>query len=80
MSGCSSTITCSGNHTLCISEDGCVYSLGLSACDSHGFTTSVASPTIIPTLKNIKSISAGRYTTASLDIDGNVFKFGDNNY
>ena len=64
--------------TLCISEDGRVYSFGYHTRKAHGQKHSaVCKPKIIPSLRNIISISCGYTHTVCLDTNGNVYAFGE---
>ena len=68
-----STIVCSYTHNaICIDNDGNVFSFQ----DEIGEEKLL--PTVIPSLKNIKSIALGDDLSVCLDYDGNVFTFGDN--
>ena len=65
--------------TLCISNDGNVYSLGRSTWGSHGHSENdIDMPKKINNLKNIKMISSNVFCSICLDYDGNVFTFGSN--
>merc|ERR1712232_604458 len=57
------------------------FSLGAGRYGGNGHKgKTVLSPTIIPSLKHIKSVSVGTQHTVCLDHDGNVFSFGKNEY
>ena len=67
--------------TICISNEGDVYSFGKHAKGAHGHEElSVFPERKISSLKNIKSISCGENHTICLDNHGNVFSFGSNHY
>ena len=67
--------------TLCISDDGHVYSFGSNNNGAHGHTiVNVPQPRKLSTLSNIISISCGLIHTVCIDIDGNIFTFGNNKY
>ena len=72
-----STIYCCTDYTLGISNDYSVFHLGNAMYDKEN--PSLALNTI-PSLINIKSISAGGFHFATLDFDGNIFTFGSNEY
>ena len=75
------TIVCGEYHTLCLSNDGNVYSFGESTERCHGQEEEkVFPPKMISTLKNITSIARGRYHTACLDSNGNVYSFGRHSF
>ena len=68
-------------YTLCISNDGDLYSFGCSPQGAHGHEEEfVTIPTVIPSLKTIKSISCSEYHTVCLDLEGSVFTFGCNQF
>ena len=71
------SIVCVLYHTICISSEGNVYSVGGLEQGIHGHSTNVTSLTRIPSLTQIKSVSSYRQTLC-LDFDGNVFIFGSN--
>ena len=65
--------------TVCLSNDGRVYSFGKYDSSYHGQKERIiSSPTLISSLINITAISCGLYHTLCLDIDGNVFSYGLN--
>ena len=68
--------------TLCVSNEGQVYSCGTNKHHSLGYSADkpVTIPTVIPSLINIKAVSCGKFHSICLDIDGNVFSFGLNNW
>ena len=78
MKRCLSTIVCGVNHTICINDEGNVFSFGHSNNGAHGFVEDVISPKMIPTLGNIKTIATRADHSVCLDDDGNVFTFGYN--
>ena len=67
-------------YTICISHNREVYSFGKHRKCAHGHKGHVLTPTKIPSLKNITSISCGDHHTVCLDIEGNIFTFGGNMY
>ena len=78
-----SSMVCSdfvGNRfSLCISNEGTVFSFGSHTCNGHGHDEErIFTPKVIPSLKNIKSICCGFNHTICLDYDGLVFTFGGN--
>merc|ERR1712100_258772 len=77
----SATIVCGNNITLCLNNDGNVFSFGYSSKGVHGHKeVNVFPPKIISSLNHIISISAGYDHSVCLDNDGNVFTFGKNKY
>ena len=69
------------SYTMFINHDGDVLSLGDSHYGSNGHKGKIVlSPTIIPTLKHIISVSVGVEHTVCLDSNGNVFSFGSNDH
>jgi uncharacterized protein YjbI with pentapeptide repeats len=76
-------ITAGGDHTLCLSSTGSVYSFGLNDKGQLGIgsNTRTHTPTKITTLlfdTNIKIISAGDKHSACVDGDGKLWTFGYN--
>lgn len=76
---------CAGkSHSLALSESGHVFSWGLNCYGLLGIgfkpKTYITSPTLIPKLKDIVSIVVGSYHSLVLDINGDVYGFGSNNY
>jgi len=81
----SSTIVCCGlwstGTTMCISNEGKVYSFGSSDKGAHGHQDElVFPPKVISSLVNIIQIDCSMNHTVCLDYDGNVFTFGSNEY
>jgi len=77
----SHTLVCSGESTHCINNDGNVISVGYSDCGAHGHDEDLVFPLkMIPTLNHIVSIDISLYHSICLDIDGNVFTFGKNDF
>ena len=77
-----STMVCCGNRTVCVSNEGDVYSFGLNSYGELGNNEyeKVHPVQRISSLRNIRSICCGRHHTVCLDNEGNVFTFGRNNY
>ena len=76
---CTSTLICESEFTLCISNNGDVYSFGRDNRGSHGHEEEhVLHPTKIEMLQNIKSISCGYQHSVCADEHGSVFTFGTN--
>ena len=73
-----STIVCSYNHTVCISNDKRVYSFGKPVRGVHGHNEELVFPKMISSLKNIKAVCCADSQTVCLDIEGSVFTFGLN--
>ena len=78
-----STIVCVSvevEFTISISEEGNVYTCGYHPRGGNGMDhRRIKSPSIVPNLRNIKSVSCGYFHTACLDRDGIVYTFGCNN-
>jgi alpha-tubulin suppressor-like RCC1 family protein len=73
-------IACGANHTLFLSEEK-VYACGNNASGQLGLNlqvTQAITPTLIPGLSQIVSISAGGDRSAALDIGGNLWVWGPN--
>ena len=79
-----STIICSDDYnfgfTLSISNDKRVFVIGSHNEGAHGFKGFVFPPRSIPSLINIVAIAGKESHTLCLDMDGNVFSFGNNYY
>ena len=79
-----STVVSGNDHTLCISNENTVFSIGYSEDSAHGFTSKnsssfdLSSPKMIPSLIHIKSVVSVHTHSVCLDNDGNVFTFGSN--
>ena len=68
-------------YTMCISVDGFVYSFGSHPRGAHGhLEMNRVTPTIISSLHSIKDISCSTSHSICLDLNGNVFTFGRNDY
>ena len=77
----SSTMVCAKEHSLCLSNDGNVFSFGNSSFRAHGHDEAlILEPKMIPSFKNIKYIDTAVLRSVCLDTEGNVFTFGRNNY
>ena len=79
------SIICRDNQeaafTICISDNGEVYSFGYHSKGGLGHSEEkVFPPKCIPSLRNIRFISCGDLHTVSVDNDGNLFTFGSNIY
>ena len=75
------SIVCGSFRTMCISDEGNLYSFGFSGNHAHGHEEDhVFPPKIIPTLNNIQSIAIGETHSVALNNNGNVFTFGCNRY
>jgi len=77
------TIICRGDHTICISKDGSVYSFGYNRDGAMGHELNRRDykgilPKKIPSLTNIMAIACGRDFTMCLDMNGTLFTFGVN--
>lgn len=71
-----------GGHTICLSDDGIVYSFGENRHGQlgTGHKNGLLIPTPIPNLRKIEQISCGAYFTYCLDYEGFVWAFGSNCY
>ena len=75
----SSTMVCAKEHSLCLSNDGNVFSFGNSSFRAHGHDEAlILEPKMIPSFKNIKYIDTAVLRSVCLDTEGNVFTFGIN--
>ena len=71
------TTTSNNGYNIFVNHDGDVFSLGDGQYGGNGHKgKTVLSPTIIPTLKHIVSVSVGNNHTVCLGNDGRVFFFG----
>ena len=76
-----SSLVCKKELTVCISNDGEVYSFGRHCFGAHGHDTNVVlTPTRIPSLSKIVSIACGSNNTVCLNDSGVVFTLGSNRY
>ena len=63
--------------SICISQEGQVFSFGSSSHYAHGHQENhISAPTVISSLKNIQSVDCGLLHTVCLDYNGVVFTFG----
>lgn len=73
------TIHCFDGATICISNEGDLYSFGLHDKLAHGHKeTRVKSPKKVNSVQNIISLTCGMFNTMCLDNNGNVYAFGSN--
>jgi len=75
-------VACGYQHTVCLTEQGEVYSWGRgrSGALGHGSTEDVAMPKKVEGLKDITRIECGTDYTMALDKNGKLYAFGDNTY
>ena len=74
---CADKKSMSVGHTICVSNEGFLYSFGKSEYQAHGHKDKgVVSPKQIPLLNNIESVCCGSHHTICLNTDGQVFTFG----
>lgn len=73
---------CGHSHTICLSDEGVVYSFGHNVLGQlgHGDTNSNRIPTPISTLPRIKIVSCGDWFTVCVDYEGIMWSFGDNDF
>ena len=64
---------------LFISNEGSVFSCGHSLYGAHGHDTKLYLK-VIPIMKSIQYIAGSNYHSVCVDINGNVYTFGKNNY
>lgn len=78
------TMVCSDSNesgfSLCISNEGDVYTVGKGSHGSNGFEEVVLTPKPIPGLQNIIAIASGENHSIFLNNNGDVFTLGYNNY
>lgn len=75
-------VECGFDHTVCVTEDGEVYSWGhgKSGALGHGDFEKVIQPKKIEGLENIVKIDCGLDYTVCMDKDGNLYSWGQNRY
>eukprot|EP00033_Pygsuia_biforma_P002411 GCRY01002673.1.p1 GENE.GCRY01002673.1~~GCRY01002673.1.p1 ORF type:complete len:393 (-),score=92.89 GCRY01002673.1:48-1226(-) len=75
-------LACGACHSFAITAEGDVYGWGLNnwAQLGLGHTDAVPTPTLIPSLKNIKKIDAGDFHSLALTNDGKVYSWGRGYY
>ena len=72
---------CAGvEHTICLSDDGTVYTFGINTEGQLGVMKDCEIPTQIPNLPRITQISCGFKHTVCVDEDGFIWSFGYNCY
>ena len=71
---------CGFNHTVCLTEDGEVYSFGQGKFGAlgHGAFDQLGSPKRVEALRNVVKVASGGDFSLCLDQDGRVFAFGSN--
>ena len=76
------TCVCGFSHTITLSDDGTVYSIGSNYTGTLGLgldqEDDVPLPTPIPNLPKITQISCGSYFTVCIDHEGFIWSFGQN--
>lgn len=75
-------VQCGFQHTVCITEDGEVYSWGngKNGALGHGDWNELNSPKKVEGLKDIVKIECGGDFNICLDKDGNLYSWGSNRY
>ena len=76
-------VSAGGGHTIALHSDGTVWAWGDNASGQLGIGSSgrdmfIPTPVRVPTLDNIKAISAGGFHSLVLHNDGTVWAFGSN--
>jgi alpha-tubulin suppressor-like RCC1 family protein len=76
-------ISCGLNYTMAINENKDLYAWGLNTFGGLGLrlstsTTRITSPTIVDATIKWKTVSCGDYHTVALDIDDNLYTWGNN--
>jgi len=76
------SVACGDKHTVCVTEDGCVYSWGFGKMGAlgHGTDESLSQPKQVQGLTNIVRVSCGTNHTVVLDASGKLYSFGMNTY
>lgn len=76
------SVACGDNHTVCVTEEGEVYSWGFGKKGAlgHGSTESVSQPKKVEGLSNIVRVECGTDHTLALDKNGKLYSFGENTY
>mmetsp|Transcript_24527 Transcript_24527/g.30586 ORF Transcript_24527/g.30586 Transcript_24527/m.30586 type:complete len:215 (+) Transcript_24527:282-926(+) len=76
------SVACGDKHTVCVTEDGAVYSWGngRSGALGHSNTENSAEPKRVEGLSNIVRVDCGTDHTIALDSKGKLHSFGSNTY
>lgn len=76
------SVACGDKHTVCVTEDGSVYSWGYGKQGALGLgaTDSASEPTKIDGLADIVRVECGSDHTLALDSKGKLYSFGENTY
>ena len=75
-------VDCGDSHTVCVTENGEVFSWGRGKFGAlgHGTTEDVHQPKKVEGLANIVDVKCGADYTLVKDNNGKLFAFGYNNY
>ena len=75
-------VACGDKHTVCVMEDGSVYSWGYGKMGplGHNNNESITVPRKVEGLSNIVRVDCGTSHTIALDNNGKLYSFGDNTY
>ena len=75
-------IVCGFHHTVCLTEDGSVYTFGQGkeGALGHGSWDQQGAPKRVESLPSIVKVDSGADFTMCLDGEGRVFSFGKNSY
>ena len=78
------SVACGNKHTVCVTEDGSVYSWGSGKMGALGLgqdnNDSHSQPVKVQGLSNIVRVDCGTYHTLALDSNGKLYSFGENTY
>ena len=75
-------MSCGEHHTVCVTDDGSVYSWGRGKLGAlgHGSTEDLTMPKRIEVLSNAVKVHCGTDYTIVMDNKGKLYSFGDNSY
>lgn len=76
------SVACGDKHTVCVTDDGLVYSWGSGKMGALGHNDSEActEPKLVEGLPKITRVDCGSDHTLALDTNGKLYSFGENTY
>ena len=76
------SVACGDKHTVCVTEDGSVYSWGSGRKGAlgHNNTENVTQPKKVEGLADIVRVDCGKDHTVVLDNQGKLYSFGENTF